>query len=300
MRKKVRAHAKKALIPHKDNQYRPHLIRARGLIAVLVVVLMAQVMYSVVTTGQVSVLGRESTIAVDELVNDTNDARRAQGIGVLQPNDLLTQAAFLKAKNMFAEQYWAHESPSGIQPWKWFADVGYNYSYAGENLAKNYPSAQATVDAWMNSPLHRENILNASYVDVGFAVVDGQLNGQATTLVVALYGAPASVAVRAQVQQEAQPSTVQPANFNSAAVVGAAQSPLQYFGSAVSVMSPVTLAILGLLAVVAIVGVAAHHYRKQLPKAWRQSWRVHHGMYTFVGMIMLGILVIIAAGGGSL
>ena len=299
VRKRVRSHAKKVLVPHKDNQYRPHLIRAHGLIAVLIVALIAQVAYSVITTGKVSVLGQASTIAVTELINDTNAVRTQQGVAALQQNDQLTQAAFLKAKNMFAEQYWAHESPSGIQPWKWFADAGYNYSYAGENLAKNYPTAQATVDAWMNSPTHRQNMLNGQYVDVGFAVVDGTLNGQATTLVVAFYGAPATVAVRTEVRNQASVEAT-PANFNSAAVVGAATSPLQYFGSAVSTMSPVTLAILGLLAVVAIVGVAAHHYRARLPKAWRKSWRVHHGLYTFVGMIALGVLIIVATGGGSL
>jgi hypothetical protein len=194
---------------------------------------------------------------------------------------------------MFAEQYWAHVSPSGIQPWKWFGDVGYNYSFAGENLAKNYPTSQATVDAWMNSPTHRENILNKEYTDVGFAVMDGVLNGQNTTLVVALYGAPAVAGVQAATAERAT-------DFSAPAVATEAPSPVAYFGSALETLSPVTIAILGLLAVVAIVGVTAHHYRKQLPKAWKKSWRVHHGLYTFVGMIALGVLVIIATGGGQI
>lgn len=289
---RVRHHARRVLVPHKGNQYRPHLIRAQGLIAVLVIALIAQVMYGFFTTGQLSVLGRVSNIQTVDLLTDTNKEREAQGLSDLTLNDKLSQAAFLKAQNMFAEQYWAHVSPSGIQPWKWFGDVNYNYSYAGENLAKNYPTAGATVAAWMNSATHRENILKGEYSDVGFAVVDGQLNGQSTTLVVALYGAPVTVAA---VQGSSSKST-----FSAPAVETSRQNPLMYFGSALEALSPVSIAVLGLLGVVAIVGVAAHHYRKQLPKAWRTSWRVHHGMYTFVGMIALGVLIIIATGSGSI
>lgn len=287
---RVRHHARSVLVPHKGNQFRPHLIRAQGLVAVLVIALIAQVSYGFMTTGHLSVLGKVSNIQTTELLTDTNKEREARGLSDLTLNDKLSQAAFLKAKNMFAEQYWAHVSPSGIQPWKWFGDVNYNYSYAGENLAKNYPTAGATVQAWMNSQTHRENILKGEYVDVGFAVVDGELDGQNTTLVVALYGTPVTA-----VQAAAMTPT-----FSAPTVAVAAQHPLAYFGSALEALSPVTIAILGLLGVVAIVGVAAHHYRNQLPKAWRKTWRVHHGFYTFLGMITLGMLIILATGGGQL
>jgi uncharacterized protein YkwD len=292
---RVRGHAKKVLVPHKENQYRPHLIRAHGIIAVLLIALVAQVSYSLISTGHLSVLGRKSDIQTAELLVDTNNKRATEGLANLQLNDQLSKAAFLKAQNMFSEQYWAHVSPSGIEPWKWFGDVGYNYSYAGENLAKNYPTAQATVAAWMNSPTHRENILNKEYTDIGFAVVDGELNGENTTLVVALYGAPVTVAAVQPVVAEAEQGT-----FSAPAVATDTQSPLAYFGSALTALSPVTIAILGLLAIVAIVGVAAHHYRSKLPKALKKSWRIHHGLYTFVGMIALGILIIFATGGGSI
>ena len=293
LKARVKRQAKKALIPHKENQYRPHLIRLQGIIAVLVVALVAQMSYSFISTGHFSVLGRASNIETTELLADTNKERAVGGLTILQLNDELSQAAFLKAQDMFAEQYWSHVSPSGTQPWKWFGDVGYNYSFAGENLAKNYPTAQATVDAWMNSPLHRENIMKQEYVDIGLAVVDGQLNGQNTTLVVALYGAPVTAAA---VQSAATEQT----RFAAPAMSGEMQSPLANFGSAIESLSPVTIAILGLLAIVAIVGVAAHHYRHKLPKSLKKSWRVHHGMYTFVGMITLGVLIIIATGGGQI
>ena len=290
---RVKGHAKHVLVPHKENNYRPHLIRVHGLIAVLVVALLAQVTYGFTTTGDLSVLGRVSNIQTAELLADTNAEREKAGLGELEINAQLSDAAYLKAQNMFTEQYWAHVSPSGTQPWKWFGDVEYNYSYAGENLAKNYPTAQATVSAWMGSTTHRENILKGAYEDVGFAVVDGELNGQPTTLVVALYGAPVTVAAVQAASSTRETSFAAP-------ITNSGSSPLTYFGSALESLSPVTIVILGLLAVVAIVGVIAHHYRNKLPKSWKTSWRVHHGLYTFFGMITLGVLVIVATGGGTI
>ena len=277
-------------MPHKGNGFRPHLIRVQGLVAVLLIAVLAQAVYSFSTTGNFQVLGRTSDIQTFDLLTDTNKEREAKNLGDLQLNDQLSQAAFLKAQDMFKNDYWAHTSPAGVEPWKWFGDAGYNYSVAGENLAKNYPNADATVDAWMNSPSHRENILNGKYVDVGFAIVDGTLQGRATTLVVAFYGAPVTFA--------AVQGTAAPATFSTPNLQGS--NPAEFFGTALQSLSPVTVAILGALAVIAIVGVAAHHYRNNLPKTWKKSWKLHHGMYTFVGTLMLGALIIVATGGGSI
>lgn len=286
----IRRYARHALIPHKNNQYRPHLIRAHGLVAVLIIAVLAQAAYSFSTAGTFQVLGRSADIKTAVLLEDTNQARAANNMNELTLNDKLSQAAFSKAQDMFTNSYWAHTSPSGVEPWKWLSDVGYNYSAAGENLAKNYPTANAAVAAWMNSPSHRENILNDKYQDVGFAVADGTLDGKATTVIVALYGAPVTFAA---VQQAAQP-----VSFSSAGQKGA--NPAEYFGSAITSLSPVSAVILMLLGAVGVVGIAAHRYRSKLPKAWRKSWRVHHGMYTFVGVLVLGILIIIGTGGGQI
>lgn len=302
MHAKVRRHTKRMLVPHKGNEYRPHLIRAQGIIAVLVVALLAQAVYGFVTTGRVDVLSRVSSIQTVDLLTYTNNEREAKGLADLQLNDKLSEAAFLKAQDMYESQYWAHVSPSGVQPWKWFGDVGYNYSAAGENLAKNYPTSKATVEAWMNSESHRANILNTEFKEVGFAVLDGVLENQNTTLVVALYGSP----VTALAVQPATTSNVGAAeatnetNFLAPVVSGEQGSVLAYLDNAFKSLSPVTIALLVALAVVAMVGGAAHRYRKKLPKSWQKSWKQHHGMYTFVGMIALGVLIIVATGGGQI
>lgn len=291
---KVAHHTKKLLVPHKGNEYRPHIIRAQGIIAVLIIALLAQIVYSVVTTGRVQVLAQASDISVAELLADTNSERLTAGLEPLTVNEQLNNAAALKAQDMFANNYWAHVSPTGVQPWEWFAQAGYTYSSAGENLAKNYPNAAATVAAWMASDSHRENILKEAYVDVGFAVLEGELEGEPTTLVVALYGAQAPLT-----GTEAGTSRLNQ-TFTAANVDDQNIGPVAYFGLALGALSPVTIAVLGLLAVVAIVGVVAHHNRHKLPKTWRKNWRQHHGLYTFVGMIVLGVLVIVGSHTGQI
>jgi hypothetical protein len=281
------------LVPLKGNQYRPHLIRPAGLSIVLAFALLLQVAYGFVTTGHLEVLGRVTNVTTEELVIGTNDERTKEGMSALQLNNTLSRAAFLKAQDMFANDYWAHVSPSGVTPWKWLGDVGYNYSVAGENLAKNYPTASATVDAWMNSETHKANILNNQYTDIGFAVVDGDLAGRPTTLVVAYYGAPVST-VAVQGEKKTAPIEI------AAPVSSGGSNPIGYFASALQSLNPMSVLSLGLLAIVGIVAVAAHHYRDKLPKTWRKSWKLHHGMYTLVGVVGVGALIVLATGGGSI
>ena len=290
----LRTHLKHTLVPHKGNQYRPHLVRLHGITAVLVLVVVMQFAYGFISSGRLEVLGRVSDISVSELLADTNVEREKQSLPELKVNDELNQAAFLKAKDMFAHNYWAHTSPDGVTPWKWLGDTGYNYDVAGENLAKNYPTADATVAAWMNSTTHRENILNNKYQEVGFAVVDGILDGRDATLVVAYYGAPAAAASAVKGTEDSKPVTY------AAPLQPGVGNPLTYFGTALQSINPATLGTLALLAVVGAVAVGAHHYRQKLPVAWRRSWRLHHGMYTLAGTVGLGLLIILATGGGQI
>jgi hypothetical protein len=279
------------LVPHKGNHYRPHLLRLHGMTAVLVLALCMQLVYGYFTAGRVEVLGRVSHISVSELLADTNAARKEAALPELKANESLSQAAFLKAKDMLANNYWAHTSPGGTTPWKWLADTGYNYDVAGENLAKNYPTADATVNAWMDSESHRANILNNKYQDIGFAVVDGLLDGRDTTLIVAYYGSPAS-GVAAGTEDE---RVVYAPPINNG--VG---NPLTYFGTALQSLSPATLGALALFAVVGLVAVLAHHYRKKLPASWRKSWKLHHGMFTLAGIVGLALVMVLATGGGQI
>ena len=280
-----------AIVPHHKNGYRPHLIRGYGLVALAFAVIGVQLGYNGATTG--NVLGLQSDITINTLFDQTNQARVSAGVAPLLLNDHLNQAAYMKAQDMFAKQYWDHIAPDGTQPWKWFGDAGYNYDEAGENLAKGFTATDAVVTAWLNSPEHKANLLRDSYQDVGFAVVSGDLNNEPTVLVVALYGKPATVAVET-VAQPVMPPVADVATSNGKINV------LTQFAVALQSITPAAIAGLVLILIAIIVALLAHAYRRRLPKPIRLSWRRHHGLYKVMVLISFSLVVVLMYGGGQI
>lgn len=137
-----------------------------------------------------AVLGDATSISVQDLLTYTNMKRQANGLAPVKLNKELSTAANQKAKHMFAQNYWAHVAPDGTTPWVFIKDSGYQYLYAGENLARGFDSGSEVVEAWMNSPTHRENMLSPNYTDIGFAIMPGSLTGSDTVLVVQMFGSP--------------------------------------------------------------------------------------------------------------
>ncbi len=126
------------------------------------------------------------------VITITNEQRNENSsLPALKENSLLDKAAQAKLKDMFAKQYFEHISPSGLGPSDLAKNVGYGYIMIGENLALgNFKDDRALVTAWMNSPGHRENILNSKYLDIGVAVGQGTYEGQKTWLAVQEFGRP--------------------------------------------------------------------------------------------------------------
>ncbi len=125
-----------------------------------------------------------------EIIRLVNEERNKEGLSELWENQKLNQAAFLKAQDMIGNNYFAHNSPSGVSPWDWFDQVGYQYKYAGENLAMNFSSALSVFKAWMKSDSHRENILSPRYNQIGVAVLRGIIKGEETLVAVQEFGYP--------------------------------------------------------------------------------------------------------------
>lgn len=136
------------------------------------------------------VLGYATNISSQDVIELTNQERSKAGLGTLKANAVLSEAAEAKARDMFLKDYWAHNSPDGREPWDFIDEAGYVYLSAGENLAKDFNHSDSVVRAWMNSPTHRDNIVNSNFEEIGVAVVDGELNGFKTTLVVQMFGTP--------------------------------------------------------------------------------------------------------------
>jgi hypothetical protein len=138
-------------------------------------------------------IAQAAEIRVSDVIKLLNQARVANGLDTLKENSILDRAAEAKAADMLKNDYFAHTSPSGIDPWYWFKKAGYNYKFAGENLAVNYDNAEDQHKAWMNSKTHRANILNTNYLEVGVAVVKGNIEGENSLLTVELFGAPSFI-----------------------------------------------------------------------------------------------------------
>jgi len=130
-----------------------------------------------------------SVFDAQTVVDLINKDRSERQIAPLEINNKLSEAAKEKAHDMFEHGYFAHNSPSGVTPWSWIEQSGYDYAYAGENLAINFTDAQAQHAALMNSESHKKNILNAKYQDVGVAVVEGSMDGRQTIITVQEFGA---------------------------------------------------------------------------------------------------------------
>jgi len=141
------------------------------------------------------------------LVDLTNGDRQVNAIGGLRVSPVLTAAAQAKANDMAENNYFAHVSPMGKNSWYWFKQVGYNFTYAGENLAVDFSDSVDVSRAWMNSPTHRKNILDGNFTEIGIAVAQGVYQGRETTFAVQMFGKPAvRAAVVVPVRTELIPS----------------------------------------------------------------------------------------------
>lgn len=183
--------------PHHTNNFRAKLLHLTGLISLTALILSFNLFVRLLDSSPLHILGFTSTITIEDVVRLTNEQRASVGLPPLVYNETLSDAARRKAANMFEENYWAHNSSSGKSPWYWFDQAGYKYIHAGENLAKDFGSADRMVSAWMNSPTHKDNIVSSKYRDIGVAVVPGTLQGKDTVLVVQLFGTSSSGSVPA-------------------------------------------------------------------------------------------------------
>ncbi len=176
------------LIPRESNNHRPKLLHHDTLFFVIALFVFVGGILGTIHNNYPQVLGISSDISTQDLLTITNQKRQENGQKPLKMDSELTQAAQAKGENMFAKNYWAHIAPDGTTPWYFIKNAGYEYFYAGENLARGFTTAQAVVDAWMASPTHRENMLSPNYDDVGFSVQTGTLTGSDTILVVEEFG----------------------------------------------------------------------------------------------------------------
>lgn len=148
-----------------------------------------------------------SDIDLNELVELTNNDREIRGLYPLTVDTRLVKATQQKGEDMLEKDYWAHYGPNGESPWQFILQNDYNYIYAGENLAKDFSSAEPIHSAWMSSPSHRSNILNPNFKNIGISTVTGEFQGNVTTIVVVMFGSLEEEATSSSQDQQVSPFT---------------------------------------------------------------------------------------------
>ncbi len=181
---------KKYLIPHEGNSYKPHLLREKAIAGLFV---LGFILFCT-SLGSSYIINKTdfgATVLPAVLVDLTNEHRLENGQKQLTVSPVLQAAALMKAKDMVEHQYFAHTSPEGATPWQWFTKAGYNFIYAGENLAVDFNESADVENAWIASPSHHANLISDKFDEIGIATYQGLYEGKQTTFVVQLFGRPA-------------------------------------------------------------------------------------------------------------
>ncbi|WP_396954195.1 CAP domain-containing protein [Neobacillus niacini] len=114
----------------------------------------------------------ESTLSAYEqkVVDLTNQERAKNGLPALKVDLTLSKMAHEKSRDMSANGYFSHTSPTYGSPFDMMKKYGISYRSAGENIAMGQRTPEEVVKAWMNSEGHRKNILssNFNYIGVGY------------------------------------------------------------------------------------------------------------------------------------
>jgi uncharacterized protein YkwD len=141
-----------------------------------------------------------SPISTDNVLYSINQERTSRGLQKLTIDPDLTSAASLKSKDMLNRNYFEHFA-FGLSPWDFIHNAGYNYLYAGENLAMDFNTSEGMVSAWMNSPAHRDNILNPDFRETGIGIIKGEFSedgkARTTTMVTDMFGREKPTIVKA-------------------------------------------------------------------------------------------------------
>ncbi|HAA31903.1 MAG TPA: hypothetical protein DCE56_34645 [Cyanobacteria bacterium UBA8553] len=105
-----------------------------------------------------------------------NSERRKVGALPLRINSNLTQAALGQSQDMATRNFFSHTGSNGSQLSVRVSATGYNWSAVAENIAAGQSTPSQVFQSWLNSPSHKQNMLNPTYRDVGFGYASNTLS----------------------------------------------------------------------------------------------------------------------------
>jgi uncharacterized protein YkwD len=114
----------------------------------------------------------EESAAAAQVLKLVNEERAQVGCSPVAANSALTALAQNYSEDMAARGFFDHTDPDGRTPWDRAEKAGIS-NLGGENIARGQADAAAVMDAWMNSPGHRANILNCDFKTLGVGVEFG-------------------------------------------------------------------------------------------------------------------------------
>ncbi len=128
-----------------------------------------------------------AAVDVDQLYSLHNFQRANNNLEDLTANDQLVDSATRKAEAMLESDCWSHYCPPGTSPWDFFNEAEYTYVYAGENLGEGFNDSTSLMNAWMNSPTHRDNIMNKNFNEIGIGYAYGRFQGREDNMIVVVH-----------------------------------------------------------------------------------------------------------------
>ena len=182
---------KKYFIPHEENNYHPHILHTKRALfysAVFISMKAIVISFAILLPLQVFVMPDILQAQQQEIIDLTNEIRVQKGMEPLQPFTKLYDSGQLKADDMAQKEYFEHVGPDGRRLKDYMNTVGYEYKYAGENLAMGFADAQSLVNAWVNSPTHYANLIDTDYLEFGVGLHVGQYDGTPTVYVAQHFG----------------------------------------------------------------------------------------------------------------
>jgi uncharacterized protein YkwD len=101
-----------------------------------------------------------------------NQERAAQGLSAYAAQGQLQTAARLHSTDMACNGFFSHTGSDGSSVGIRVNAQGYSWSWIGENIfAGTSATPQSAFDWWMNSALHRANLLSPNYTEIGLGYI---------------------------------------------------------------------------------------------------------------------------------
>jgi hypothetical protein len=197
-------------IPHEANNYHPHILHTKRVVLYGALGLAAKfiVAFFVLALPLSAYMAPDMLKAhADKIITLVNELRVKKGERALSVPSALALSSRQKAEDMARYQYFGHSGPDGRTVVAWVADAGYDYEFAGENLAIGFSAPEDVVRAWKESPTHYANLVDVDFKDVGVGIQNGEYEGVQTEYIAMHFGGPRSIP---STQRITPPSLVAP------------------------------------------------------------------------------------------